>query len=71
MHQTECLFYIKGEDSIKISSALLAEILNTKERSITYITFSKNLGGKLFGSSFTREMKDSCSFDVDSIGGAQ
>ncbi|MDR4498499.1 MAG: hypothetical protein MRK02_11360 [Candidatus Scalindua sp.] len=67
----ECLFYLKDEESFDISDALLAEILNTRERSIAYITYSDNLGGKTFKGAPMKEWKDSCSFDVDAIGGVE
>jgi hypothetical protein len=65
----ECLFHIKGRDSIKICRALRAEILNTRERSIAYITYSDNLGGRVIRGAPRAEWKDSCSFDVDATGG--
>ena len=67
----ECLWYIKGEDSIYIRRAIRAEILNTRERSIAYITYSDNLGGRVISKSPLNEWKDSCSFDVDNTGGGQ
>ncbi len=67
----ECLHYLNGEESINVESALDAEILNTRERSIAYITFSDNLGGKNIRSAPLKEWKNSCSFDVDAIGGDQ
>ncbi len=67
----ECLWYIKGEDSIYIRRAIRAEILNTRERSIAYITYSDNLGGRVISKSPLNEWKDSCSFDVDDTGGNQ
>jgi hypothetical protein len=65
----ECLSYLKGEESINIERALDAEILNTRERSMAYITFSDNLGGRVIRSAPLKEWKDSCSFDVDATGG--
>ena len=67
----ECLFYIKGRDSTNIRRAIRAEILNTRERSIAYITYSDNLGGRVISKSPINEWKDSCSFDVDATGGEQ
>ncbi|MDP6583402.1 MAG: hypothetical protein QF535_02015, partial [Anaerolineales bacterium] len=67
----ECLDYLKGDDSIYISRALRAEILNTRERSIAYITYSDNLGGRVIRDAPLDEWKDSCSFDVDATGGDQ
>ncbi len=70
-HNSECLFYLKGEEFINIERAFDAEILNNKERSIAYITFSDNLGGRVIRGAPLKEWKDSCSFDVDAIGGDQ
>ncbi|MDR4498497.1 MAG: hypothetical protein MRK02_11350 [Candidatus Scalindua sp.] len=67
----ECLDYLKGDDSIYIERALDAEILNTRERSIAYITYSDNLGGRVIDGAPLKEWKDSCSFDVDVVGGDQ
>ncbi len=67
----ECLFYLKGEESIGIRRALRAKILNTRERSIAYIKYSDNLGGRIIMSAPQKEWKDSCSFDVDATGGDQ
>ncbi|UJS15951.1 MAG: hypothetical protein L3J17_08455 [Candidatus Jettenia sp.] len=64
----ECLFYLKGEDAVDICNALRAKILNTRERSIAYITHSDNLGGRIIMSAPQKEWKDSCSFDVDDTG---
>lgn len=43
----ECLFCLKGRESIDICRALRAEILNTRERSIAYIKYSDNLCGRI------------------------
>ncbi len=64
VHAAECLFYLKGEDSFDISNALLAEILNTRERSIAYITYSDNLGGRSISLTPQKEWKDCCSFET-------
>lgn len=67
----ECLFYLKGEEAVDICNALRAEILNTRERSIAYIRYSDNLGGRIIMGSPQKEWKDSCAFDVDNTGGDQ
>lgn len=66
-----CLDYIKGgvRNAMKLSDALMAEILNTKERSFAYITFSNSLAGKTATLPPLAERKNCCLFDVDSIGG--
>ncbi|CAG1021317.1 hypothetical protein MTYM_00918 [Methylococcales bacterium] len=67
----ECLFYLKDEEAIDICNALRAKILNTRERSMAYITYSDNLGGRIISGAPMKEWKDSCSFDVDDTGGGQ
>ncbi len=67
----ECLFYLKGEEAVDICNALRAKILNTRERSIVYIRYSDNLGGRIIMGSPQKEWKDSCSFDIDETGGDQ
>ena len=67
----ECLYYLKGRESIDICRALRSKILNTRERNIAYITHSDNLGGRIIMSTPQKEWKDSCSFDVDETGGDQ
>ncbi|NUO07215.1 MAG: putative metal-binding motif-containing protein [Candidatus Brocadia sp.] len=67
----DCLWYLKGEEAIDICRALRAQILNTRERSMAYITYSDNLGGRVISGAPQKEWKDSCSFDVDNTGGDQ
>jgi hypothetical protein len=71
MQHLDCLVGIKGEDFIKISPALRAVILNTKERSLAYIKFSDNLGGQQITATPLKEWKAACAFDVDAVGGGQ
>ncbi len=52
----------------KVEAAEVSLILNTRERSIVYITYSDNLGGKNIRKAPRDEWKDSCTFDVDAIG---
>ena len=54
---------------MKITGALEAKILNTKERTIAYIEFNNSLAGKTTPMNPTEERKSCCSFDVDNIGG--
>ncbi|MFO0795571.1 MAG: hypothetical protein U0586_16080 [Candidatus Brocadiaceae bacterium] len=65
----ECLWYLKGDESTDICNALRSKILNTRERSIAYITYSDNLGGRVISIAPRKEWKGSCSFDVDETGG--
>jgi len=67
----DCLWYLKDEEAIDICNALRAKILNTRERSMAYITYSDNLGGKTIPLAPLKELKNSCSFDVDETGGDQ
>jgi len=64
----ECLDYIMGEKAGKVIAALDAEVLNTKERSIAYINYSKSLGGAMTSGAPLKEWKNSCAFDVDAMG---
>ncbi len=73
----DCFDGIKREegkdvmDTIKISAALRAVILNTRERSLAYIAFSDNLAGEDIGSRPLNQWKTACTFDVDALGGGQ
>ncbi len=68
MHRAqECLWYIHSRSSIKISDSLMAEYLNTMERSLAYLDYNKKLGGTIFGSKDLNEYKTSCTFDPDSM----
>ncbi|MFC1844141.1 hypothetical protein ACFLZ5_05065 [Thermodesulfobacteriota bacterium] len=61
----ECLWYIHSRNSIKISDFLMAEFLNTIERSKAYIEYNRKLSGSVFGSKDLDEYKSSCIFDPD------
>lgn len=67
----DCVFYFQGEESSDTISALEAEILNTKERSIAYINYSNSLGGAFIFGTPTEDWKSNCNFDVDAIGDEQ
>ena len=64
---SECLWYIHSESSIKISNLLMAEYLNTLERSRGYLEYDSKLGGHIFGGKDFDEYKTSCTFDPDSM----
>jgi hypothetical protein len=64
---SECLWYIHSEDSIKMSDLLMAEFLNTMERSRAYLTYNAKLGGHVFGGKDFDEYKTSCTFDPDAM----
>ena len=61
----ECLWYIHSEDAIIISNLLMAEYLNTLERSRAYLEYDSKLGGHVFGSKDLDTYKTSCTFDPD------
>ncbi|MDH3391983.1 MAG: hypothetical protein OEL85_09330, partial [Desulfobulbaceae bacterium] len=66
MHRaSECLWYIYSENSIKMSDTLLAEFLNTMDRSRAYLAYNSKLGGHTFGGKDFDEYKSSCTFDPD------
>ena len=66
MHRaSECLWHIHSEDSIKMSDTLLAEFLNTMDRSRAYLAYNSKLGGHTFGGKDFDEYKSSCTFDPD------
>lgn len=68
MHRAhECLWYIHSENSIKISDVLIAEYLNTVDRSRAYLDYNDYLGGHVFGGKDFDEYKSSCIFDPDSM----
>jgi len=71
MRDGECLFYIIDEDAVNISRELDARVVNTRERSLAYITYNENLAGKIIRGTKPRDWKNSCSFDVDAVGGGQ
>lgn len=66
-----CLWYIKDEAAIKVSAALKSVVLNTRERSRAWISFSDNLGGQHIAGLPLKEWKKGCAFDVDALGGGQ
>ncbi len=63
----ECVWYIHSEQSIKIKDLLIAEYLNTVERSRAYLDFNDKLGGHVFGGKDFDEYKSSCTFDPDAM----
>jgi hypothetical protein len=64
----ECLDFIKGEIAADIIAALRAEILNTRERSLAYIEYNNNLSGEIILGRPLTDWKNSCAFDVDTVG---
>jgi len=73
MRDSECLFYIIDEDAVavNISRELDARVVNTRERSLAYLRYGENLAGKIIRGTKPRDWKNSCSFDVDAVGGGQ
>lgn len=62
---SECLWSIHSEGSIKMSNLLMAEYLNTMERSRAYLEYDSKLAGHVFGGKDFDEYRTSCSFDPD------
>ncbi|MDX1776330.1 MAG: hypothetical protein R3297_07085, partial [Desulfobulbales bacterium] len=66
MHRaSECLWYIHSVQAIKMSDLLIAEYLNTVDRSRAYLDYNDKLGGHVFGSKDFAEYRSSCTFDPD------
>ena len=61
----ECLRYIQPERGREIDYMLLAEILNTAERSKAFLKYNNKLGGHIFKRKKIIEYKTSCKFDPD------
>lgn len=61
----DCLWYIHSNNSIRMSDLLMAEYLNTLERSKAYLEYNSKLGGQVFGGKDFDEFKSSCAFDPD------
>ena len=61
----ECLFYIMGEQSGDVRSALQAEIMKTEERILVYINHIESLAGTVISGAPMKDWKNSCAFDVD------
>jgi hypothetical protein len=64
---SECIRYIYPEDGRKIDNTLMAEFLNTIERSRAYLEYDSKLGGHVFGRKKIDEYKTSCTFDPDAM----
>ena len=68
MHcSSECLWYIHAEQSIQMSDLLMAEYLNTLERSRAYLEYNSKLGGNVFKVRDFDEFRLSCTFDPDAM----
>jgi hypothetical protein len=64
---SECLWYIHSEKSIQMSNLLMAEYLNTMDRSRAYLEYNSKLGGHVFRGKDFDEYKSSCTFDPDAM----
>jgi len=62
---SECIRYIRPGDGRKIDNMLLAEFLNTLDRSKAYLEYDSKLSGHVFGVKEIDEYRTSCSFDPD------
>jgi hypothetical protein len=64
---SECIRYIHPENGRRIDNTLMAEFLNTIERSRAYLEYDAKLGGHIFGRKKIDEYKSSCAFDPDQM----
>jgi hypothetical protein len=62
---SECIWYIHPNTGSKIDELLMAEFLNTIERSRAYLLYDAKLGGHIFKGKDFDEYKSSCTFDPD------
>ena len=62
---SECLWYIHSRQSIKLSDSLMAEYLNTIDRSRAFLDYDSKLTGNVFKGKDFDEYKSSCTFDPD------
>jgi hypothetical protein len=62
---SECLWYIHPDKGYKIDDLLMAEFLNTLQRSRAYLKFNSKLGGHVFRGKDLDEYKTSCTFEPD------
>ncbi len=61
----DCLWYIRSDDAISIRSLLFAQILSTKERTLTYVEYNRLSAGSPVDRQ-PEEFKDGCTgFDPD------
>jgi hypothetical protein len=68
MHRaSECMWHIHSENAIKMTDLLMAEYLDTIERSRAYLDYNDKLGGHVFGGKDFDEYKTSCTFDPDAM----
>ena len=69
----ECLFHIYRElegtarPAYKINDQLLAEFLNTQDRSTTYLNYNSQLGGEVFSSTPLKFQSRSCETDPSTL----
>lgn len=64
---SECLWYIHPDDGNRMDDMLIAEFLNTLERSRAYLEYNSKLGGNVFGGKDIDEYGSSCTFDPDAM----
>jgi hypothetical protein len=69
----DCLIALIGfKDQVEARNALLAEALNTEERSRAYILYDRQLGGRVFSLRGLSEITPAlCDFDVQGFGGVR
>jgi hypothetical protein len=64
---SECIRYIHPDEGRNIDNMLIAEFLNTPERSRAYLEYDSKLGGHVFGTKDLDEYKTSCTFEPDQM----
>jgi hypothetical protein len=62
---SECIRYIHPDAGREIDNMLLAEFLNTLDRSRAYLEYDAKLSGHVFGVKNIDEYRSSCSFEPD------
>ena len=67
LNAIRCLRYVRGSsEANSIFNTFRAQLLNTKERSIAYISADDQLGGQVFpGRPPADQLKSTCTFDPD------
>ena len=66
-HAIDCLYHVRSDDAFDVSGELLAQILNTDERNLTYFQYDAQLSGQFFPSTPLDLWKLSCAFDPDTL----
>lgn len=62
---SECIRYIHPDNGLGIDNMLMAEFLNTPERSRAYLKYDSKLAGHVFVTKDLDDYRTSCTFDPD------